>query len=59
MRYPLGIAREYYVYLPGAWSDLRHEETRRVMESRFCVLNDTEDLQTRISNAENNILFER
>ncbi|XP_056248758.1 uncharacterized protein C14orf28 homolog isoform X2 [Seriola aureovittata] len=29
------------------------------MESRFCVLNDTEDFQTRISNTENNLHFER
>lgn len=29
------------------------------MESRFCVLNDTEDLKTRISNTENNQHFER
>ncbi|TKS86551.1 hypothetical protein D9C73_020668 [Collichthys lucidus] len=29
------------------------------MESRFCVLSDTEDLQTLISNTENNLHFER
>lgn len=29
------------------------------MESRFCVLNDTEDLQTQISNTENSFHFER
>lgn len=52
-------ASKYCIYLSSFKSGVRYEEIRRSMESRFCALNDAEELQTRVSNTENNIHFER
>lgn len=36
-----------------------HAEIQRTMEGRFCVLSDTEDFQTLLSNNATNLCFER